>query len=314
MEIKKTTDGSVYKFIHADSSETAIKDVGGCSGLGPDASAKYSVFASCSYGCVKQCKFCMLHTKGTSYRRIPPINVMSNIYHATSYAVTERPSLKKKKIKLSWMGMGEPFLEIGPMLFSSKKFIEYALRQKLASGFDCIDIGTSLPFIKGYKNLYQDIIGLLHLDLRSSWALHDLEGSDLSTRERPLIRVFASIGSFDDDRRTELMGSGNFDTRLTRLNYALKTQNIHNAVICHLVLLDGVNDDDAEVERVVTYFKNHPEIELRLLRYNHCSGSPYVESERFEEISNVFLGELKKVKVQMSPGSEVMAACGQFLV
>lgn len=53
--------------------------------------------------------------------------------------------------------------------------------------------------------------------------------------------------------------------------------------------------------------------ELRLLRYNGCGLSEFVESETFAAVASR-LAPIMPVKVQVSLGSEQRAACGQFIV
>jgi len=301
MEILQTKDGTIFKFIHPNFAETAIKDVGGCSGLSADASTKYSVFASCSYGCKMACKFCMLHTKGVAYRELPVHEVVENTHSAILFAATNRPSIKKKKIKLSWMGMGEGLLH-PDVLKQSRTIVQSALDAGCASGFDCVDIGTSFPKV----NL-QDTVGMLQ-EIEAGFSdISEERGPD----GRPVVRLFVSIGALEDRARTFLMGSGGFSERLDELRRVWGTKS---NIVCHTLLLSGVNDSDRDAERLLAFFRNRPEVELRLLRYNQCSGSPFVESANFEEISQLLLERLDKVKVQRSPGSEIMAACGQFLV
>jgi len=58
--------------------------------------------------------------------------------------------------------------------------------------------------------------------------------------------------------------------------------------------------------------QNH---ELRVLRYNTCEVSTYIhESDNFKNIIKRLMEVHPHIKVQVSAGSEVKAACGQFLV
>jgi len=308
MEVKTTKDGSVYKFIHSDFSETAIKDVGGCSGLGSEASEKYSVFASCSYGCKMNCKFCMLSTKGCKYQRIEPWTIEENLSHAISYATTYRRAITKKKVKLAWMGMGEPLAEIGSLCCVTSSILRSVLKDhQKATGLDCVDVGTSFPDYD-FKNMPEYLLDMLVKEVQTI-----PEVQNEQDRTRPLVRLFISLGSLNEETRCFLMGKhgSRFQERLDRLRGSWK---VPNSLICHLLLFEGINDSPEEIEQLMRFFTERPDLELRLLRYNQCSGSPFTESQRFDEVSELFLKELPRVKVQTSPGSEVMAACGQFLV
>lgn len=304
MQVKSTKDGSVYKFIHDDLSETAIKDVPTCVGDQKEQGIdKYTIFSSCSYGCKRACKFCMLHTKGVSYKDLPSETVLSNLQESLSHVINERPDFRRKSLKLSWMGMGEAACDYAPIL-ESREFVEWALSRGYAETFDRIDIGSSLPNNSG-STLYA---------LWSFLTREIEESSILKSRlvSTPSVRLFLSIGSLISDTRAFLMGSGDFAKAVDELR--LKWKMPDESLICHLVLLDGVNDSLRDIEFLWQFFSKRPDLELRFLRYNQCEGSPYAESPLFDMVTQRALRDLPRVKVQISPGSEVMAACGQFLV
>lgn len=94
-------------------------------------------------------------------------------------------------------------------------------------------------------------------------------------------------------------------------------------VIYHYLFLDGINDSHDEVGDLINFFLSvSPDYnvirdskQLRILRYNKCDKSRYTESKSFSQIIerlNIQIPE--KLKVQVSPGSEISAACGQFLM
>jgi adenine C2-methylase RlmN of 23S rRNA A2503 and tRNA A37 len=305
-EIHQTRDGTVFKIVHPDGSETAIKDVSGCGGLGEDARNKYSVFASCSRGCKLSCKFCMLHTKGVKYERLTSAQVLGNLKRSLAYVAEKRPSIREKGIKLSWMGMGEAMKDPRLLLEVSISFLAWALNEGYATGIDCLDIGTAFhtPDEKRYtyvqKQLSSDLFTLVNTP----------------ERDRPYVRYFISVGAIDDETRHFLIGSGDFTENVDYL----RKMSRHNVwavpgtLICHLLLLKGVNDSPAQLMALDEFFRKRPDLQLRLLRYNQCDGSPFEESPVFDLVAERFLRELPDVKIQTSPGSEVMAACGQFLV
>ena len=76
-----------------------------------------------------------------------------------------------------------------------------------------------------------------------------------------------------------------------------------------------MNDSDIEVEMLADYFSN-TNSQLRILRFNKCKGSKFNESSKFDSIIERLYSRLgdDKLKIQASPGSEVSAACGMFLM
>jgi adenine C2-methylase RlmN of 23S rRNA A2503 and tRNA A37 len=87
-----------------------------------------------------------------------------------------------------------------------------------------------------------------------------------------------------------------------------------NDIILHHMFIEGINDDESELEQIKLLLTNViPGAELRILRFNECKGSSYKESSRFDELVKLCAKNLPKVKYQISAGSEIKAACGQFL-
>jgi adenine C2-methylase RlmN of 23S rRNA A2503 and tRNA A37 len=296
----KTKDRKVKKYIHHDRSETAIKNVSGC---GDNSKDKYSIFLSCSYGCRANCKFCMLNTKGIGYKRLNTIDVINNAIDAlTDYSLVS--DIDEKALKISWMGMGEPSLHLNLIYHASNVIAEWALRGQcpVASSLDRIDISTSLPL--GF--LDPRIIKLVET------LAGDCESFLLRDPDVPSVKLFLSILSVIPDTRAFLFGNnGKFVN-----NSTFENKNINqDATIIHHLLLDEINDTDKEVDFFLKFLNKYfPAVELRLLRYNQCPGSGFTESKRFNEIAARFKQELPRVKIQESPGSEIMAACGQFLL
>ena len=131
---------------------------------------------------------------------------------------------------------------------------------------------------------------------------------------RSRFRLFYSLHSAVQETRDILI------PRATVLKAALpvllewSNGNRQNLIFHHL-LVSSVNDTPAEIaalENLISIYTLEP-YELRLLRYNGCGLSPYEESPDFENLANR-LNSKMHVKVQTSLGSEVRAACGQFIV
>lgn len=307
MKVLHTENREVYKYIHSNGTETAIKLLSNCDrGVSKQARDKYTVFVSSSYGCQMNCKFCMLHTKGTSYKPVDRVSTVANINEAIQNFTTEVPAAKEKALKLSWMSMGEPLLHREMVGVISQLIISHVLEEGLASSLDTIDIGTSLPSAISIA----DIRGLN--DYLQRYHLYNKELKRLSSLDRPMVRFFVSLMSAVPETRNFLIpGSRDVIEKLSRLHHFLDG----TGMIVHHLLLEDVNDSEKEIDAVVDLMATRLEdCEFRLLRYNHCNGSPFQESSKFDKIAKRLTRDLKKVKVQASPGSEIMAACGQFLV
>jgi len=85
--------------------------------------------------------------------------------------------------------------------------------------------------------------------------------------------------------------------------------------LLHQLFVEGLNDTPAEVDALLAFLSTHfPEQELRVLRYNFCDQSPWREWDRIDEAVARIADAHDRLKVQVSAGKEVAAACGQFLV
>jgi adenine C2-methylase RlmN of 23S rRNA A2503 and tRNA A37 len=81
------------------------------------------------------------------------------------------------------------------------------------------------------------------------------------------------------------------------------------------LFIEGLNDSIEEITELKKLMKSSlQDKELRILRYNFCDKSQYKESKNIKEIIKELLSVSNNIKVQISPGSEVKAACGQFIV
>jgi len=85
-------------------------------------------------------------------------------------------------------------------------------------------------------------------------------------------------------------------------------------VIFHHMFMDGQNDSDQSVDSLLEFMSKRKQHELRILRYNSCDYTPFTESPKFDSIIAKISKEIPRLKVQISVGKEVAAACGQFIV
>jgi adenine C2-methylase RlmN of 23S rRNA A2503 and tRNA A37 len=114
MEVYRTINGHVAKYVHDDGSETAIKTTPpgevGCGGYGSIGN-KYNIFISTSVGCPVSCKFCYLTVKKCPYHKLTARDVVLNVLDALTAELKERPGLRDMYTKISWMGMGDGFFD-----------------------------------------------------------------------------------------------------------------------------------------------------------------------------------------------------------
>ena len=310
MELYRSEDGHVAKYVHDDGSETAIKttpitEYGGVYGK---VTNKYNVFISMSVGCVVGCKFCYLTTKKCPYVTLTTEEIVANVIEAILTEVGHKPELKEMYTKLSWMGMGDAYLDVEKMYKATVNIATILENEDLSAGIDGVDIATTLPKI---PTPGEDYISAL---------AYSINGFKLNGRRnyyeegsRQPIRVFYSLHSAVGETRKFLIPKTTaLPKAATYLLDLVKQDDV--TVVLHHMFFNKLNDDRREVGAVISFLNNFEDLELRLLRFNKCEGTVFTESEDFDSIVERIYNYHTNIKVQSSPGSEVKAACGQFLL
>lgn len=333
MKVFRTEDNKVSKYVHDDGSETTIKTVSSCDNeIDPNTGKvkpvavnrnKYSVFVSASSGCPVGCKFCHLTIKKFPYKKLSPEQIVENFQEAMKEEVLFKPEIRKMYMKLSWMGMGDAFL-LDPvdLRYSTKNMVDWALSGAgVAFGLDGVDISTVLP---------NKCYGWPHNISKLNDYLLRRYRRNSNNSKRSAVRLFYSLHSI---RNRE---------KLIPIKGAKATNSIYDVyqdldvlsefrkwygidVILHYMFLKDFNDVRVNKHGVVydapelnllkhiikDYFDN--DIEVRILRFYECEESNYKEIDNFDEALSIYTKVLPRIKYQVSAGSEINAACGQFL-
>ena len=314
MEVYRTQDGQVAKYVHDDGSETAIKTTSSCSNVYDKETGKivpidvergkFSMFISSSVGCPIGCRFCYLTVKKFPYHKLGARRIANNARKALEAELKEKPELKEKYLKLSWMGMGDALLlppeDIG---HATQSILDAALFRYGIKGMDGVDISTVLPpKAKGWP---------FHLGVLNGILL-DYKRNPHSKGRSPL-RMFYSLHEMGNKQKKLVpIKKRNVWKDLETLNEFSYWYNVN--IIIHHLFLEGINDTRSHVEGLKLLIdRTCPDAELRVLRYNECPNSKFKESSRFDELVKYSAEIIPKVKYQVSAGSEIKAACGQFL-
>lgn len=316
MEVYRTKDGQVSKYIHDDGSETAIKTVSSCGNVVNKITGdiqpvnvernKFSVFVSPSVGCPIGCKFCYLTVKKCPYHKLSPREIFNNVAEALSEEIKVKPELRGKYMKLGWMGMGDAFL-LNPKDLVGLTFdiVSWIIGDKgFAHGLDGVDISTVIPIENtGWPRRIAQLD-----DNLSGRFKHNPDNGNRST-----VRLFYSLHKVTN--RFELIPISRFNSPVCDLQLLSRLREWSGIdVILHHMFLEGINDDDKSLRQIQLLIANTiPGAELRILRYNECEKSPFKESKKFDALLKKYAEVLPKLKYQVSAGSEIKAACGQFL-
>lgn len=326
-DVFRTEDGSVSKYIHEDGSETAIKLVKSTQNvLNPITNKietitsdrnKYSIFISSSVGCYMKCKFCHLTLKNSEFIKITSEQVLNNLKEAISDAVIFNPEIKNRYIKLSWMGMGDAINNPDMVREVTIGILDWAFENKFAVGLDGVDLSTVLPPLKNKKwiQIFHDLESTLKkYKINPIYSMDNVEFSSGVYSHKNIFRLFYSLESGIQESRDIVIPNA---MKLEEAIIQLKEYESGGKypVIFHQLLVEDLNDSEENVESIIRFInENFKDNELRVLRYNFCAKSSYKESDRFPRQIKLISDRVNFLKVQVSPGTEVSAACGQFIV
>lgn len=310
MEVYNNKDHTVTKYLHNDGSETCIKVVPSCNYEMRDQGLvevqqdrqKYSVFISHSSGCPIGCKMCYLTIKKYPYCDLSFFEITNNVCDAIRSKLQEMPELKDRYIKLCWMGMGDPLLDLTKVDVCTKQILWFVMDNKYARGLDGVDIGTVMPTTENLSTLND-----LNQTLRRAYP-RNIYNTD---PYRSTVRVMYSLHCCHNRNKLIPLKAKTPLKDLEELKYLSEYTGIN--VICHQIFLEGINDDNYTISCLKEWFKKVP-FELRILRYNKCRQSLFTESSKFDSIVQELNSGIPRIKYQISPGSEIKAACGQFIL
>lgn len=327
IEVYRTQDGSVSKYIHEDGSETSIKIVKSIqSVLNPITNKiethhsdrnKYSIFISCSVGCFMKCKFCHLTIKNSKHIKLTNDQVLNNIKEAIEDSVKFNPDIKNKYVKLSWMGMGDAFNKPEMVSSVSTELLDWIFENNYALGLDGVDLSTVIPKVKDKKwiNIFHELeSNLKKYPKNPIYDMDNVQWTNGFYSHKNIFRLFYSIGSpIQEKKETVIPNAMPLDEASNILNEY--SQGGKYPVILHHVLVDGLNDTQEELDTLINFVNSKfPDTELRILRYNSCFKHSFKESEEITKQIKMLSENIKFLKVQVSPGTEVKSACGQFIV
>ena len=206
--------------------------------------------------------------------------------------------------------MGDAFLNLMKVNICTTQILERVFRNNLAIGLDGVDIGTVFP--NNSKDLH--ILNQLNQSLERHWIKPFGKNVYNTDKPRSPLRIFYSLHRFDGLRSKYLIPNSEDFNNIKHTLFNLK-ELCGIDVIFHQVFIDDQTDMPWLISELKNLFRGYFEdFELRILRYNECSSSPYKESSKFDEIVKELNESIPIIKYQISPGSEIKAACGQFLM
>jgi 23S rRNA (adenine2503-C2)-methyltransferase len=242
---------------------------------------RVTLCVSSQVGCGMGCTFCATASMGL-VRQLSAGEIVAQVLVSVAALGPRHPS----ELTLVFMGMGEPLHNLANVLRAVRVL--------------CHPAGLGLP----ERRITVSTSGLVP-------AIAELGRAE----PRPLLAV--SLNATDDAQRSELMPVGK-RWALAALQQALCDYPLRprERITVEYVLLDGVNDADADAQRLADFCAAFPH-NINLIPFNEHRGSsfrapPEATLDRF--VRALLARRPSLVTVRRSRGRDVQAACGQILV
>jgi 23S rRNA (adenine2503-C2)-methyltransferase len=233
---------------------------------------------SSQVGCALDCSFCFTALLGVK-RNLTPGEIIGQVL-----AITQAQGISPRgRVNIVFMGMGEPLLNLPAVLQAVRILADQA------------GPGMSL------RRITISTAGVVP-------RIHELAREPL----RPKLAI--SLNASTDEQRAALMPL-NRKYPLRELLDACRSFPLHprERLTFEYVLLDGVNDSNADAERVAGLVRGI-RCKVNLIPYNPGPELPYRPSplKRVLEFQEVLTARHVPAFIRISRGQDVGAACGQL--
>jgi len=238
---------------------------------------------SSQVGCTLTCKFCHTGTQRL-VRNLSPAEIIGQIMFARDQ-LGDWPSAKEGRhlTNIVMMGMGEPLYN-----------------------FENVKHALSIA-------LDQDGVALSKRRITLSTAgvvpMMDRCGAEIG------VNLAVSLHAVTNEVRDHIVPVNKKYPIKELLDACRRYPGVNNArrITFEYVMLDGVNDSDADARQLVKLLKGIP-AKLNLIPFNAWPGAPFTCSapERIERFAQIVMDAGYSSPVRRPRGSDIMAACGQL--
>ncbi len=251
--------------------------------------------------CNLGCKMCHLTNKGLNKAMIP-INY-EDFIECLFQALTRNGNKRtdKKKLLISFMGVGEPLLNL--KLIEEVYKNENLIKEKL--GYD--DIGYAIATMMPNNNILKlkEMVCKLNIPLKVHFSMHtpiDSERYELIPSTKVSVpEALAYLVNYRDSLQA--------NEEIMKKYIKLHTTN--DPIEIHYTLINGVNDRKKELIKVCELLSKY-NIPIKFIRFNPINELQISnnEDEWVNKISQT-IPQLR-IKTYSPPGKEVGSSCGEF--
>ena len=251
--------------------------------------------------CNLGCKMCHLTNKGLN-KAMLPINSEDFLYCLfNTLAKDNKRRTDKKKLVISFMGVGEPLLNLQLIEDIYKK--EELIKEKL--GYE--DIAYSLATMMPNKNILKlkELVMNLNIPLKVHFSMHTpIDEERFNLIPSTHVSVEEALSYLVDYRNT-------LQSNETIMNKYIKLHTTNDPIEIHYTLIEDVNDSDYELNKVCELLSKY-QVPIKFIRFNPINELKRSANEDKwvtrikEEAPNL------RIKTYSPPGREVGSSCGEF--
>ena len=252
------------------------------------------VFVPTHHFCNLGCKMCHLTNKGLNKSMVPvKIDDFIKCLTQTLTKQGERRT-EKKKLLISFMGVGEPLLNL-------KLIEEVYKRENIIKSNLLLSIGVCIEkcIFSGIFSLFTNSVSFMTL----------LFGIIVDNKRFDLI---PSTKVKVEEALTYLI---NYRNTLQKNNKIMdeyvKLHRTNDPIEIHYTLIEGVNDSEEELESICNLLLEY-KIPIKFIRFNPINDLKISDNEQ------IWLDEISKkvpdlrIKTYSPPGREIGSSCGEF--
>ena len=248
--------------------------------------------------CNMGCKMCHLTNKGLNKKMMPISyeDFMNALLECLHYFNND-----KKKLVLSFMGVGEPLLNLE--LIKNIYLNENIIKEKY--GYEHIGYAVSTMMPNTNVDKLTELVNEYNIPLKLHFSLHT---PDDEKRYELIPNTKVSI-----DEAMKLLDK--YRKKITKnkvlMDKYIKLHTTKDPVEIHYTLIKGVNDDEHLLDKLIEIEKKY-EICLKFIRFNPVNELERSSDEEYwikrleNEVPNL------RVKSYSPPGREVGSSCGEF--
>ena len=251
--------------------------------------------------CNLGCKMCHLTNKGLnkSMVRVKSGDFIKCLIQTLTKQGERRTS--KKKLLISFMGVGEPLLNLN--LIEEVYKMDKIIKDNL--GYE--NVGYALATMMPNNNILKltELVNNLNIPLKIHFSMHtpidnkrfDLIPSSKVTVEQALTYLINYRNIIQSNEKI--------------MDKYIKLHRTNDPIEIHYTLIEGVNDSDEELKNLCDLLSKY-KVPIKFIRFNPLNDLKISENEEkwVKEISKS-VPELR-VKTYSPPGREIGSSCGEF--